>query len=262
VSRSGIVATQILEYLRGFLSSRIAWSKLNGLLIVSGAFGVFRRDLLIGLGGLSGQTLGEDMELTMRLHHQLRPSWKDAAVFYAPDAVCWTECPSALAGLRTQRIRWHVGLIDNLRLHRAMCARGRYGAAGTIAFPYIVLFEALAPLLELTGYVVGVALLIAHPTNWGYLASFLIVTILFAHVLNATALLIAEIGFHRYSWRDMLWLSTWGLVEAIWYRPAQAWWRTKATVLALTGRRPGWGTIPRGVGILEAPHEAAAPLTR
>ena len=262
VSASGVVATQTLEYLRGFLASRIAWSKLNGLLIISGAFGVFRRDLLIALGGLSCQTLGEDMELTMRLHHQLRPGWKGASVFYAPDAVCWTECPAALAGLRTQRVRWHVGLLDNLRLHRAMCARGRFGAAGTVAFPYIVLFEAVAPLLQLAGYVIGVALLLDDPTNWGYLAAFLIVTILLGQVLNATALLIAEIGFHRYSWSDMAWLSGWGLVEALWYQPAQAWWRTKATVLALSGRRPGWGTIPRGVGILEAPLDAAAPLTR
>jgi cellulose synthase/poly-beta-1,6-N-acetylglucosamine synthase-like glycosyltransferase len=262
VATSGIVATQTLEYLRGFLSSRIAWSKLNGLLIISGAFGVYRRDLLIALGGLSKHTLGEDMELTMRFHHQLRPGWKGAAVFYAPDAVCWTECPDALAGLRTQRIRWHVGLLDNLRMHWAMCARRRFGAAGTIAYPYVLLYEMLAPLLQMIGYTVGVVLILVEPTNWRYLATFLIVTIFLGQVLNATALLIAEIGFHRYSWSDMLRLFAWGLVEAIWYQPAQAWWRTKATVLALCGQRPGWGTIPRGVGIHETPVDAVAPLTR
>jgi len=262
VSTSGVAATQALEYLRGFLSARIAWSEMNGLLIISGAFGVFRRDLLIALGGLSRRTLGEDMEITMRLHHQLRPSWRDACIFYAPDAVCWTEAPAAMAGLRTQRVRWHVGLLDSLRMHKAMFGRARFGAAGTVAFPYIVLYEALAPLVELLGYVVGIVLVILRPSDWEYLAAFLIVTVFIGQVLNATALLIAEIGFHHYSWRDMLRLSAWGLAEALWYRPAMSWWRTVATVDAVIGRRPGWGTIPRGEGIAEQPADAVTPLTR
>jgi cellulose synthase/poly-beta-1,6-N-acetylglucosamine synthase-like glycosyltransferase len=263
VVTNGVVATQVLEYLRGFMSARIAWAKLNGLLIISGAFGVFRRDLLLALGGLSKATLGEDMELTMRLHHQLRPRWKEAAVHYAPDAICWTECPSALRSLRTQRIRWHVGLLDDLRLHRAMFLRRRYGAAGTLAFPYALFYEALAPIFQLAGYVIGLVLVIVEPSSWELLAAFLVVTILFGQLLNMTALLIAEIGFHSYSWGDIFRLCAWGLAESIWYQPAQAWWRTKATVLALTGRRPGWGTIPRGTGItVEHPVEAVAPLTR
>src|SRR5262249_16237852 len=137
VSTHGLPATQALEYLRGFLGTRVAWSDLNGLLIVSGAFGVFRRDLLVALGGLSRRPLGEGLELTMRLHHRLRPAWTSAHVEYAPDAVCWTESPSRISDLRTQRVRWHVGLLDNLRLHRGMLARRRYGAAGTLALPYL-----------------------------------------------------------------------------------------------------------------------------
>jgi cellulose synthase/poly-beta-1,6-N-acetylglucosamine synthase-like glycosyltransferase len=263
VVTNGVVATQVLEYLRGFMSARIAWAKMNGLLITSGAFGVFRRDLLIALGGLSKATLGEDMEITMRLHHQLRPRWKEAAVHYAPDAICWTECPTSLTSLRTQRIRWHIGLLDDLRLHRAMFLRRKYGAAGTLAFPYAVLYEALAPVLQFAGYVLGIVLVVLEPNSWKLLASFLVVTILFGQLLNMTALLIAEIGFHRYSWGDLARLSVWGLAESVWYQPAQAWWRTKATVLALTGHRPGWGTIPRGTGItVEHPIDAVAPLTR
>jgi cellulose synthase/poly-beta-1,6-N-acetylglucosamine synthase-like glycosyltransferase len=262
VATRGIPATQTLEYLRGFLSSRIAWSRINGLLIISGAFGVFRRDLLIGLGGLSKATLGEDMELTMRFHHLLRPTWKHAAVFYVPDAVCWTECPAALSGLRTQRIRWHVGLIDNLRLHWRMFGRARFGAAGTLALPYIIAYEAIAPFLELSGYVVGAFLVLTEPNGWQYLASFVIVTVFLGQVLNATALLIAEVGARRYTYKDMLSLSLWGVVESLWYRPANAWWRVKATVLVLIGRRPGWGTIPRGVSLVEPATDIAAPLTR
>ena len=260
--RAGVGATQVLEYLRGFFATRIAWSEMNGMLIVSGAFGVFRRDLLVALGGFSGATLGEDMEMTMRIHHLLRPQWKAARVEFAPDAVCWTEAPGTMAGLRHQRVRWHAGLLDNLRMHWRMFGRPAFGAAGTFAMPYLVLFEALEPLVEVVGFAIVVTLMILNLVNWTYLVAFFLIAVLTGEVLSATALLIEEIGFRRYRARDLALLTTWGLVEAVWFRPALAWWRLQATLLALIGRRPGWGVIPRGEGILEHPAEAVAPLTR
>jgi cellulose synthase/poly-beta-1,6-N-acetylglucosamine synthase-like glycosyltransferase len=252
----------VLEYLRGFLGTRIAWSEMNGMLIISGAFGVFQRDLLVALGGFSRATLGEDMEMTMRIHHLLRPRWKDARVEFAPDAVCWTEAPGTMGGLRNQRVRWHAGLLDNLRLHWRMFGRPRFGAAGTVAMPYVVLFEALEPIVEVVGFAIVVTLLVENHANWAYLVAFFLVAVITGQVLNATALLIEEIGFRRYHARDLVRLTAWGFVEALWFRPALAWWRLKATVLALAGRRPGWGVIPRGEGILERPAEVVAPLTR
>jgi cellulose synthase/poly-beta-1,6-N-acetylglucosamine synthase-like glycosyltransferase len=235
---------------------------MNGMLIISGAFGVFRRDLLVALGGFSRATLGEDMEMTMRIHRLLRPQWKDARVEFAPDAVCWTEAPGTMGGLRNQRVRWHAGLLDNLRMHGQMLGRPRYGAAGTFAMPYLVLFEALEPIVEVVGFAIVVTLVILEATNWTYLVAFFLVAVLTGEVLSATALLIEEIGFRRYRAKDLARLTAWGFVEALWFRPFLAWWRLKATLLALTGRRPGWGTIPRGEAILERPAEVVAPLTR
>jgi cellulose synthase/poly-beta-1,6-N-acetylglucosamine synthase-like glycosyltransferase len=262
VSWRGVGATQVLEYLRGFFATRIAWSDMNGLLIISGAFGVFRRDLLVALGGFSRATLGEDMEMTMRIHHTLRPQWKDARVEFAPDAVCWTEAPGTVGGLRNQRVRWHTGLLDNLRMHWQMLGRPRYGAAGVFAMPYLVLFEALEPLVEVLGFAIVITLIIVNAVNWTYLVAFFLVALLTGEVLSATALLIEEIGFRRYRAKDLVRLTAWGLVEALWFRPVLAWWRLKATVLTLIGRRPGWGVIPRGDAILEHPAEFVAPLTR
>ena len=262
VSTHGVGATQVLEYLRGFLATRIAWSEMNGMLIVSGAFGVFRRDVLVALGGFSRNTLGEDMEMTMRIHRLLRPRWEEARVEFAPDAVCWTEAPGTMGGLRNQRVRWHAGLLDNLRLHRQMLGRRRFGAAGTVAMPYVVLFEAAEPLVEVLGFAIVIALIAYNAVNWPYLAAFFLVAIITGQVLNASALLIEEIGFRRYRGKDLLLLAGWGLVEAFWFRPALAWWRLRATILALLGRRPGWGTIPRGAAILERPADVVAPLTR
>jgi cellulose synthase/poly-beta-1,6-N-acetylglucosamine synthase-like glycosyltransferase len=262
VSWQGVGATQVLEYLRGFFATRIAWSEMNGLLIISGAFGVFRRDLLIALGGFSSATLGEDMELTMRIHRVLRPQWPEARVEFAPDAVCWTEAPGGMGGLRNQRIRWHTGLLDNLRMHRQLLGRPRFGAAGTVAMPYAVLFEALEPLIEVLGFAIVITLIIMDAVNWTYLVAFFLVAALTGEVLSATALLIEEIGFRRYHAKDLVRLTAWGFVESLWFRPAMAWWRLQATVLALIGRRPGWGVIPRGAAILEHPAQVCAPLTR
>jgi cellulose synthase/poly-beta-1,6-N-acetylglucosamine synthase-like glycosyltransferase len=260
--RGGVGTTQVLEYLRGFYATRIAWSEMNGMLIISGAFGVFRRDLLVALGGFSSATLGEDMEMTMRIHHLLRPQWKAARVEFAADAVCWTEAPGTLGGLRNQRVRWHTGLLDNLRMHWGMFGRPRFGAAGVFAMPYMVLFEALEPLVEVVGFAIVITLLVLNLVNWTYLVAFFLIAVLSGQVLSTVALLIEEVGFRRYRAKDLAVLTAWGLVEAVWFRPPLAWWRVKATMLALIGRRPGWGTIPRGEGILEHPAHAVAPLTR
>jgi cellulose synthase/poly-beta-1,6-N-acetylglucosamine synthase-like glycosyltransferase len=244
----GIEATQTVEYLRSFLGSRIAWARLNALLIVSGAFGVFRRDLLIESGGFSKQTLGEDMEVTMRLYHLLRPAQPEMRIAFVPDAVCWTEAPSTFRSLRSQRIRWHVGLIDNLRLHRAMLGR-RFGLVGKVAVPYAILFEAVAPLVELLGFVLVVGLLIVHGTSWWFVFAFGVVAILLGQIQTAGAILVEEVGFRRYRSRDLLLLGLWSLLELFWYRPLTLLWRVWATVLLLVGRRPGWGTIPRGAAL-------------
>jgi cellulose synthase/poly-beta-1,6-N-acetylglucosamine synthase-like glycosyltransferase len=202
------------------------------------------------------------MEMTMRIHHLLRPQWKDARVEFVPDAVCWTEAPGTMGGLRNQRVRWHAGLLDNLRMHWRMFGRARFGAAGAVAMPYIVLFEALEPIVEVLGFAIVITLVIENSVNWTYLVAFFLVAALSGEVLSVTAMLIEEIGFRRYRAADLARLTAWGFVESLWFRPALAWWRLQATVLALIGRRPGWGVIPRGEGILEHPAEVVAPLTR
>ena len=257
----GVAAMQTLEYVRGFLGTRIAWSRLNGLLIVSGAFGLFRRETLIGVGGFLPRSLGEDMEVTMRLHHLLRPRWPGARVAFAADAICWTQAPSSLSALRGQRIRWQVGLLECVRLHRGMLGRRRYGAGGLLSMPYLALFEAISPIFELGGYAVAIVLLIVEPSAWPWAASMLVATLLFGQLQTMMALLVQETGFHGYSRRDLTRLLGWSLTECVWYHPLLALWRMTGTVKLLMGRRPGWGEIPREA-LADAPHEAVSPLTR
>jgi cellulose synthase/poly-beta-1,6-N-acetylglucosamine synthase-like glycosyltransferase len=265
VSVRGVEASQTGEYLRGFLGSRIGWSRLNGLLIISGAFGVFHTDLVRSLGGLSKETLGEDMEIVMRLHHQLHPSRPRTRIAFAADANVWTEVPPGLGPLRGQRIRWHVGLWDNIRAHRKMLLRRRFGAVGLLALPYAILFELVGPLLQVIGYGILVATILLGLASWWYVAAFLVVSVLVGQLQTAGAILIEEVGFRRYRSRDLMVLAGWSLLELFWYRPLTAIWRTWATVLVFVGRRPGWGSIPRGVAFGEDVVEGEvvpAPLPR
>ena len=257
----GIEAMQTLEYVRGFLGTRIAWSRLNGLLIVSGAFGLFRRETLVDIGGFLPSTMGEDMELTVRLHHRLRPDWPEASVLYAADAICWTQAPSTLSGLRSQRVRWQVGLLETVALHRAMLGRARYGASGLLALPYLAFFEAIAPLVELAGWTLATVLLIIDPSAWPWAAAMLLITLLFGQMQTMLALLVQETAFHGYSRRDLTRVLAWGALEILWYHPLLAIWRTSGTIRLALGRRPGWGEIPREA-LEEAPTGALTPLTR
>jgi cellulose synthase/poly-beta-1,6-N-acetylglucosamine synthase-like glycosyltransferase len=261
VSWGGVEATQVLEYLRGFLGTRIAWSRLNGLAIVSGGFGVFRRDTLVSVGGLLRDTIGEDLEVTLRLHHELRPGWPTARIAFVPDAVSWTQAPSTLRDLRTQRVRWQIGLIQSLRLHGGMIARRRFGAVGLLSLPYVALFEAVSMVFEILGYAIVTTLFVLDPSTWPYLAAFVGITLLFGQMQSMLALLIEESGFRRYGRAGTTRLIGWGLLEILWYRPLLAVWRTWATASVLLGKQPTWGTIERRE-LGAAPGEAVAPLTR
>ena len=200
----------------------------------------------------------------MRLHHQLRPTAPQTRIAYAADATAWTEIPSSLAPLRGQRIRWHVGLLENLRIHRRMIGRRRYGAVGLLALPYVLAFEVLGPLVQIAGYAIIIALILMHDVSWWYAAAFLLVPILIVQLQTASALLIEEVGFRRYRNRDLMLLGAWSLVELFWYRPLTALWRIWATALVIVGRRPGWGSIPRGAAFREEPDAelVPAPLPR
>ena len=132
---------QVIEYLRAFLFGRVAWDAIGALVIVSGAFGLFRRDVVDEVGGYWADTVGEDLELTVRLHRHMRDQRRPYRITFAPDPVCWTEAPSDMATLGSQRRRWHRGLWECLWRHRSMMLRRRYGAPGMLALPYFLVFE-------------------------------------------------------------------------------------------------------------------------
>lgn len=143
---------QVAEYLRTFLLGRVGWDLGGGTLIVSGALAVFHRKTVIQCGGFSGQTVTEDMELAVRLHHWEAGQRRRLRLSFTSDPVCWTQCPRNLEMLARQRRRWHLGLCQTLWKHRSMMFDPAQGFVGMVSFPFHVLIEGLGALVEAVGY--------------------------------------------------------------------------------------------------------------
>jgi cellulose synthase/poly-beta-1,6-N-acetylglucosamine synthase-like glycosyltransferase len=256
---SWLARFQIVEYVRGFLFGRMGWSRPNGLLIISGAFGVMHKDSVIECGGYRHQTIGEDMELIVRMHRMLKKRGRPYRISYVPEPVCWTEAPEDWKTLRNQRVRWQRGLCESLWLNRGMLFAWPPNTAGWIAFPYFVLFEWAAPLVELAGYVIFVLLLIVPGVASGTAFLFLLVAVLFGVLLSTLAVMLDDSSFRIYTRRrDLLLLFAVGVLENFGYRQINVWWRVTGIWQWMRGKQGGWGVMQRK-GIGEAAGKPPAP---
>ena len=236
---------QAVEYLRAFLGSRIAFSFLNSLLVVSGAFGLFRRQVVLEAGGFNTSTVGEDMELIVRLHRQWRKRKQDYRIVFVPEPVCWTEVPETREMLRRQRNRWHRGTIESLRLHKTMFLNPKYGLVGLFACPYFALFEILGPTVELTGYLLTIVGGLAGLV-WKEIAIlFFFASVGFGIFLSASAVVLEEMTTRRYpAMKDVGRLFWAAILENFGYRQLLTFWRTQGLLDGIRGKK-GWGAMER-----------------
>ncbi|HZG56071.1 glycosyltransferase family 2 protein [Paenibacillus sp.] len=246
LSGNPLVAMQVIEYLRAFLMGRIALSEMRLLLIVSGAFGVFRKDWVIEAGGYETGTIGEDMELVVRLHRLIREKRSQARIAYIPDPVCWTEAPETLAVLKRQRSRWQRGLFESLWKHRGMLFRPKYGRIGLAAMPYFLIVELFGPIVELAGYAAVVFGYFLGALNIGFVVTFALLILLYGSLLSAGTVLLEELSLKKYNRvSDVTKLFLCALTESLWYRPLMLWFRLVGLVEAIRGKKHGWGDMAR-----------------
>ena len=247
----------VVEYLRAFLIGRSGWSRIGGLLIISGAFGVFRKDVLQAVEGMSVNSIGEDAELVVRIHRLLGDEGREGEVVFVPEPVAWTEVPETAAILRKQRRRWHRGLAEIFLRHKSMMFRPRYGVIGNLTMPWFLLFELLAPAVEVLGLVWFAVLLVLLLTEGWYpqfeglvnpeiVVLLLAASVLFAVFVTLVALLAEELSFRRYRGLPDLMRAIWAAVEENFgYRQLNAFWRLGGLVQALRGTRHDWGEMTR-----------------
>ena len=224
--RKSIEVIQVIEYLRAFLIGREAWGQGNMLMIISGAFGVFRTDLVRAVGGYRPNAIGEDFDLVARLHRYLLEKRADYRIQFVPDPMCWTEVPSDLKSLGRQRARWQKGLLDVLLLTRGMLFRPRYGRIGSFALPYLWLFEFAAPVIEILGIVTIVLAAVLGVLSRTFFVQFLLFGYAFATVISIGSVLQEEITYKRYNdWQDVVRLVSYCFLEHFPYRQMHMCWR-------------------------------------
>src|SRR4030081_1577543 len=243
--RKSIEVIQVIEYLRAFLIGREAWGQGNMLMIISGAFGVFRTDLVRTIGGYRPNAIGEDFDVVARLHRHLREEKADYHIYFVPDPMCWTEVPSDLTSLGRQRARWQKGLLDVLLSTRAMLFRPRYGRIGFFALPYLWLFEFAAPVIEIMGIITILLAAALGVLSHAFFLQFLLFGYAFATVISIGAVLQEEITYKRYNdWQDVVRLVSYCFLEHFPYRQMHMFWRLQGIWQYLRGN-VAWAPLKR-----------------
>lgn len=182
-----IECLQVVEYDRSFLASRVLFDKYNGSLIISGAFGLFKKDIVIKAGGYDANTIGEDMEIVVRLHEYCLLNDIDYKISYAPNAICWSQVPGNLKNLMKQRKRWHLGLYQSMKKHNNLFANFKYGEVSYISYFYFLIYELLSPFIEIFGVLTMVLAYFLDLLNIRYMIIFLLIYALYSSVLTLTA---------------------------------------------------------------------------
>ena len=245
-----LVIMQIIEYLRAFLMGRIALSKFNLVLIISGAFSVFSKKWAVEAGGYSTNIIGEDMELVVNIHRLIKEKKENKRIEFVPDPVCWTEAPQTLAVLRNQRRRWHQGLFESLWKHKKMTLNPRYGLIGFISFPYFWLIECLGPIVELGGYIYIIIAFFLGKIYYEMAVMLLLLFVIYGVIFSVASILFEAWSMNTYpKKRELLRMILLAFTEIFWYRPLTLLWRCEGLLRFIRGKSD-WGNMKR-VGIAE-----------
>ena len=243
--RNLLASMQVLEYDRSFLASRILFDRFNGNIIISGAFGLFLKSVVIAAGGYDSTTMGEDMELAVKLHVYCRENNRPYRIRYVTDAVCWTQVPVRLGDLCKQRRRWHIGLFQSMMKYRNILANPRYGAVSFISYFYFLLYELFSPYIEVFGVFTTLLAFAVDLINVPFMILFFGIYVVYTAVLSLTAFFArihtVDLKLHL---TDLLKAVGLCVVEVGCLRFVMAWVRMMA-LIGYRRKKHTWGRIER-----------------
>ena len=237
---------QVIEYNRSFLMGRLAWSRLDGLLLISGALGLFDKEVVINCGGYFTKTVGEDMELVVRMRKYMADKKIKYKVVYISDPLCWTEAPSSLKVLGSQRNRWTRGTIDTILLHKNIFFNPKYGFMGMVSHPYWVFFEWMAPIIELLGLLYFILIALLGEPNWPFFYVMLFFVYFFAITFSTYAILFDHLAYNRYKSKRMIMkliFTSW--LEPFFYHPLIVYWGIRGNFDYFVRKKKAWGKMTR-----------------
>lgn len=251
IPRNTLARFQTMEYIRAFMAGRLGWAYINSLMIISGAFGLFRKERVIAIGGYltsnekyKKDTVGEDMELVVRISRLMRENKQKYRINYCYNANCWTEVPEKIKNMKKQRYRWHRGLIEILHFHKTTLFNPRYGRMGLVSMPYFFLFEMAGPLFEIQGYLMVATAFVLGILNWQIALLLFATSVMLGVLVSVASLIISEKENVDYGYGDMLKLVFYAVVENFGVRQYFSLWRVIGYFKMFT-KHQGWGTQER-----------------
>lgn len=237
---------QVIEYFRSFLFGRPTWSSYNGLMLISGALGLFEREVILGVGGYSHDAIGEDMDMVIKIHKYCQEEKMNYSVDFVPIPLCWTELPTEKKILSNQRNRWMRGTIQCMIKFKVMLLNPKYGAVGMISYPYWLLAEMFAPIIELSGIIFIIFCLIYGLINIPSAIVLFVTVYLVCVFVSFYAISLYNYIFYKYeSKEDLIALFKTALVEAFIYHPQTLLWSLKGYYIWIFNKQVGWGKMTR-----------------
>lgn len=236
---------QVLEYDRSFLAARILFDRFNGSVIISGAFGLFKKSVVVAAGGYDTSSVGEDMELVVKLHVFCREHNMPYRIRYATDAICWTQAPETMKDLRKQRRRWHIGLFQTMVTHRKIMANPKYGMVSFVSYLYFLIYELFSPYIEVFGVLTMVLASAVDLLNVPFMVLFFLIYVLYSSILSLTAFFARvhtiDLKLHL---SDLLKAVGMCVLEVSFLRFVLAWVRA-TSLIGYRRRHYTWGKIKR-----------------
>jgi cellulose synthase/poly-beta-1,6-N-acetylglucosamine synthase-like glycosyltransferase len=237
---------QELEYIRSFLFGRMAWSKINGLLLVSGGLGMFDKETVIEAGGYWHKSLGEDMELITRMRKLMHKKKEKFLIIYIPESLCWTEVPSSMTIFLRQRVRWARGLVQTLYLHKDVFLNPKYGKTGLLIFPYYLLYEFAVPILEILGLIVLIIDLLFFNMNFEFLLIGSAFVYLFYISITLISVFLDQLIYKHYTGiKEVLILIVMIFIEPFVFHPLNVYASLKGYWHFLRQKEQKWGVMVR-----------------
>ena len=237
---------QLLEYTRSFLLGRMAWGRIDSLLIISGAFGFFDRQIALAVGGYDTGTVGEDMEIVFRMRRYMHERNIPYTVEYIPDPLCWTEVPESAKILVNQRDRWARGNLETLYTHKDMFFNPKFGRLGMLSYPYWFFYEWQAPLLEFFGFFTIILFYFLGIINWEFFLAITLTVYTFSVMFSFYAILWDVYSYNQYKkTKDILLLMFCAIIEPFVFHPIVVWSAVRGNYKKLFKINSGWGSQVR-----------------
>ena len=237
---------QELEYIRSYVLGKMGWSMINCVPNISGGLGLFDKDIAIKAGGYDHKSFAEDMDIMTRMCTYMIDNGKKYAVRYIPTTQCWTEGPPNLKIFSRQRTRWGRGLAQIMKIHKKVILNPKYGRLGLVVFPYNLFFEFLAPIIEFTGILYYIYIIITGQINWQYALVLLLFVYVYSVMISTFAILWDQLTYRYYkTWKEVIGLSLMAFLEPFIYHPLIVFFALRGYVFFLFGTKQKWGDMQR-----------------